>query len=328
MLFGEIDSMNDEARMTKDEGSTNAQMTKQRSERSVRIRHFVIPSSFVICLSSFPHMNQPMLLHIVERLEGLVGKLPEGIRRPILSELTPLKELFLQQRPPRFLFVGSGKLPMPQVIHALFFTGADEQISVAVMPVHRWAEWRIDDHGTITVLDAREADDSAVGEIRDELERQPADLVFVMEDDSDKGTDRALKDIAPSGIKLVGISVGDAKHAAQMRKALSARTEVRDRLLKVIRLGETDSSEATRLMSILTEELPNEAKIEMIRISRDREAQHHVAQILVKSTTAICAAIGAQPIPLADLPILTTLQLVMVSGIMYQWPGAEFARSN
>jgi uncharacterized protein (DUF697 family) len=37
----------------------------------------------------------------------------------------------------------------------------------------------------------------------------------------------------------------------------------------------------------------------------------------VKSTTAICAAIGAQPIPLADLPILTALQLVMVSGVMY-----------
>src|SRR6202171_1571968 len=70
-------------------------------------------------------------------------------------------------------------------------------------------------------------------------------------------------------------------------------------------------------MSILARELPNQAKIEMIRISRDPEAQHHVAQVLVKSTTAICTAIGAQPIPLADLPILTTLQLVMVSGIMY-----------
>ena len=42
-----------------------------------------------------------------------------------------------------------------------------------------------------------------------------------------------------------------------------------------------------------------------------------IAEMLVKSTSAICAAIGAQPIPLADLPILTTLQLVMVSGIMY-----------
>ena len=54
----------------------------------------------------------------------------------------------------------------------------------------------------------------------------------------------------------------------------------------------------------------------MIRISRDRQAQVEIAQVLVKSTSAICTAIGAQPIPLADLPILTTLQLVMVSGIM------------
>jgi uncharacterized protein (DUF697 family) len=63
--------------------------------------------------------------------------------------------------------------------------------------------------------------------------------------------------------------------------------------------------------------LPNQAKIEMIRISRDRHAQLHVAQMLIKSTTAICAAIGAQPIPLADMPILTSLQVLMVSGIMY-----------
>ena len=70
-------------------------------------------------------------------------------------------------------------------------------------------------------------------------------------------------------------------------------------------------------MSILAAELPNEAKIEMIRISRDRQAQLEVAQMLIKSTTAICAAIGAQPIPLADLPILTSLQAMMVSGIMY-----------
>src|ERR1700682_5436379 len=70
-------------------------------------------------------------------------------------------------------------------------------------------------------------------------------------------------------------------------------------------------------MSILARELPNQARIEMIRVSHDRAAQAEIAQVLVKSTTAICTAVGAQPIPLADLPILTTLQLVMVSGIMY-----------
>ena len=54
-----------------------------------------------------------------------------------------------------------------------------------------------------------------------------------------------------------------------------------------------------------------------MRISGDREAQGEIANILIKSTSAICTAVGAQPIPLADLPVLTTLQLVMVSGIMY-----------
>jgi len=54
---------------------------------------------------------------LVERLEGLVAKLPEKIRRPVLRELTPLKELFLQQRPPRFLFVGSSKMPAQQIIN-------------------------------------------------------------------------------------------------------------------------------------------------------------------------------------------------------------------
>ena len=52
-------------------------------------------------------MNQTALLHIVERLESFVGKLPETIRRPVLSELIPLKELFLQQRPPRFRLRGA-----------------------------------------------------------------------------------------------------------------------------------------------------------------------------------------------------------------------------
>jgi uncharacterized protein (DUF697 family) len=70
-------------------------------------------------------------------------------------------------------------------------------------------------------------------------------------------------------------------------------------------------------MTLLARNMPNEARVEMARLAQDRTTQTEVAQTLVKSSTAICAAIGAQPIPLADLPILTALQLMMVSGIMY-----------
>jgi len=65
-------------------------------------------------------MNQTTLVNIAERLESLAGKLPEKIRRPVLRELVPLKQLFLQQRRPRFLFIGSSKTPMPEIIDLLF----------------------------------------------------------------------------------------------------------------------------------------------------------------------------------------------------------------
>ena len=65
-------------------------------------------------------MNRSSLLHIIERLEGFVGKLPETIRRPVLHELTPLKELFLQQRAPRFVLTGANRLPLQEIVAELF----------------------------------------------------------------------------------------------------------------------------------------------------------------------------------------------------------------
>jgi uncharacterized protein len=275
-------------------------------------------------------MNQTALLHIVERLERLVTRLPEKIRRPVLRELTPLKELFLQQRPPRFLFVGSSKMPTHQIINTLFSPGAQEDVNIALMPVHRWVDWNVSGHGTISVLDARGADHSAAAQVEEDLKRQPADIIFLFDDSESNlgkpppanyanslfhlqhGSSEELGDA-----KVIGVSLGSQTRAAQLREALRTQPGIRDRLLKVIQFTEMDSAEARGLLSVLAEELPNQAKIEMIRISRDREAQHHVAQMLIKSTTAICTAIGAQPIPLADLPILTSLQVAMVSGIMY-----------
>jgi uncharacterized protein (DUF697 family) len=272
-------------------------------------------------------MNQNALLRIAERLERLAGRLPSKIRNAVLSELTPLKELFLQQRPPRFLFVGSSKMPTHRIINTLFTPGIQEQTNVAVMPVHRWIDWNISGHGTVSILDARDAGDSAAAQVEEDLSRQPADVIFVF-DDSESNLARPsaanfmlhLQDELGGALddaKLIGVSFGSEKRAAQLEDALKTQPAIRDRLLKVIQFTEMPAAETRGLLSVLAGALPNEAKIEMIRISRDREAQRDVAQILLKSTTAICTAIGAQPIPLADLPILTSLQVVMVSGIMY-----------
>src|SRR5213596_2684239 len=125
-------------------------------------------------------MNQTTILQIAAKLERLAGRLTSKIRKAVLSELTPLKELFLKQRPPRFLFIGSSKMPTHQILNALFSPDAHEQMNVAVMPVHRWVDWDISGHGTISVLDARDADASAAAQVEDDLKRQPPDIVFVL----------------------------------------------------------------------------------------------------------------------------------------------------
>jgi uncharacterized protein len=288
-------------------------------------------------------VKTPSLLQIVERLERLAGRLPSKIRNAVLSELTPLKQLFLQQRPPRFLFAGSAKIPATKIISALF--GPAEFRNVAA-PLCRWFDVNFPERGKISVFDARGVDHSAAIRARDELKYHAADIIFFIGEEGiaeeleirgldglseHPGLDRASETdskiiaiIIPSIEKTVAHSSGELD-ASRVEYALRSNVARRNGFLETLRLIPADHHqsfelpppEARRLMSILARELPNEARMEMIRISGDREGQREVAQLLVKSTTAVCAAIGAQPIPLADLPILTSLQLTMISGIMY-----------
>ena len=291
-------------------------------------------------------MNPPSLLQIVERLEGLAGKLPSRIRKAVLSELTPLKQLFLQQRPPRFLFTGSSRIPLTRIIHGLFAPGDSTQTRDLPLRVSRWHNVSLSERGTISILDAREADDSASNQVRDELKFQSADVIFFLEEEqTTRELERWKVDHLITYLVWNNASVGDAKiigiitpptgqpivsdatdiTAIRLKSALRSSPMLREHVLEVLSLSlargaepvEVPSREAQKLMSTLARELPNQARMEMIRISQDVEGQSEVAQALIKSTTAICAAIGAQPIPLADLPILTTLQLMMVAGIMY-----------
>src|SRR5207237_67187 len=118
-------------------------------------------------------MNHTTLLQIAEKLERLAGRLPSKIQKAVLSELTPLKELFLQQRPPRFLLIGSSTMPTPRILNALFSPDAHEQMNVAVMPVHRWVDWDISGHGTFSVLDELGDAASAAAQVVDARTRPP-----------------------------------------------------------------------------------------------------------------------------------------------------------
>ncbi len=266
-------------------------------------------------------MNNTVLLHIVERLEGFLSKLPDSIRNPVLNELTPLKELFLQQRPPLFVLTGSHPMPLLEFAAAIFAEGAHEMPARETLTgLYRWQKISLGQHGSIQLLDARGADEAALALVREELQRQPADLFFFLpaEQDAKIATRREAERLeqllnwnsgSGVGAKLIELRRNAADSAWPLAQVPDTPA-IRASLLGVFPLGRN-------LLATLASELPNEARVEMVRIGGDREAQAQIAEMLVKSTSAICAAVGAQPIPLADLPILTTLQLVMVSGIMY-----------
>jgi len=299
-------------------------------------------------------MNRSSLLHIIEKLERFLERLPATIQKPVKHELVPLKELFLQQRPPRFVLTGANKLPIQEVVAILFSSITPPESRNLLMELFRWQPIEIGDRGTIDLLDARGADAATLATIQDELDKQPADIFLHLADHASlvRGRSAQIDSLAAligrrgsseQEAKVVGIILHDDtsrdelghdldKHSprpsnarSKLQEALQEEIEVRKRLLQILEFsvitpgkpGSAESVDSTRFMSLLARELPNAARIEMVRITRDREIQSEVAQMLLKSTTAICAAIGAQPIPLADLPILTTLQLAMVSGIMY-----------
>ena len=266
-------------------------------------------------------MNNTVLLHIVERLEGFLGKLPESIQKPVLKELTPLKELFLQQRAPRFVLTGSHPMPLLEFVAQIFTERAGETPARETLTgLYRWQNVSLGHYGAIQLLDARGADESALNLVRDELQRQPADFFFFLPAERDakvatrkeaERLEKLLQWNSSSGVgaKLMELRMPGADSAWPLAQA-PASPGIQSSLIGVYSLGHA-------LLATLASELPNEARVEMVRIGGDREAQTQIAEMLVKSTSAICAAIGAQPIPLADLPVLTTLQLVMVSGIMY-----------
>jgi uncharacterized protein (DUF697 family) len=302
----------------------------------LRVSFVIGHASFVIFL-----MNRASLLHLIERLEGFLGKLPETIRRPVSHELTPLKELFLQQRAPRFVLAGANRLPLQEIVAALFKWSPPAESQGLLMELFRWHAIDLAGRGTVLFLDARGAEAGTLAKIEQELKTQPADIFLHLADDDGHAIEQAELDNLAGFTRfnpvehpprIIGVvwprsSARPGPHhngdgpvgvrpqmRTRLQAALQEHHELAPRLLQVL---EMRGDAAEQFMTLLARNMPNEARVEMARISHDRRVQTEIAQTLVKSTTAICAAIGAQPIPLADLPVLTALQLLMVSGIMY-----------
>jgi uncharacterized protein (DUF697 family)/predicted GTPase len=116
-----------------------------------------------------------------------------------------------------------------------------------------------------------------------------------------------------------------------MGEHIRSRADLRHRLVQVLPTvaymghrpdGSVDPQRDYRwniheLVGLLLEELPNEAKLDFARLAQVQVFQARVAEQVVTVCTAVAGGVGAQPIPVADMPLLTSLQTLMVGTIAY-----------
>jgi uncharacterized protein (DUF697 family) len=234
---------------------------------------------------------------------------------------------------------------------------AEAAAADAVPAASGWQDFSHLGHGVLRLLDTRAARAATplADATKAALAAEPPDLFLflrnfgVAPDDAREAADldrlERLLDLASQSHTVRPCVVGVVEYSAeseapagemeaarvQLQTALATRPKIAQRLAPALdvatfmrfRLDGTFDPESDRrrhiseLVQVLVTELPNEARLEMARLSGAREAQAKIAQTLIKSVSAVSGALGAQPIPLADLPFLLTFQIAMVAGIIY-----------
>lgn len=267
-------------------------------------------------------MSRPALLAAYDKLAALLGKLPGSLQEPIVRELDPIKEIFLRQRPPRIAFLGSENLELPALVNAL----AGRPVLHAPLTRGPWTPVR--GSGTVELADLR---GSGV------ITGAPADLFVYVAAAPLPGAARRAAEVlaaaapreggAPAG--LVVLVLGGAGDIAPVLSALAAAGAASSvvfsaHLAHSAAGGAVPAAERSELGDRLCDFLPEDAQLELARFLHARGAQARLAGTVLKAFGAVAGVIGMQPIPLADFPVLLSLQIFMVSLIIYA-SGREFS---
>jgi predicted GTPase len=127
--------------------------------------------------------------------------------------------------------------------------------------------------------------------------------------------------------------VAAAEHA--LARKIDARDKLRPRLVATLGTsvymswksdGALRSDERWRVDDLavtLFRHLPDASRAELARATQVRAIQEDLASSLTQATAAVCAGVGAAPIPFADTIPLTALQAGLVAGIA--WIGGRSA---
>jgi uncharacterized protein (DUF697 family) len=294
-------------------------------------------------------MNQQTLLSLYEKIEALIARLPGPLQNAILQELRPIKQIFLAQRPARLALLGEAGANASAIASALL--GSE----LALIPPETdpgWINYEQRLKGAFRMIDARRLNQTAVAwrDLASALSIEApdvilflvsgiasSDLAFECEQatrvldflyqrfqrripligviDLPAGTDTGTSNRRSA--QLQAWLTGQPNLASHFVRTIAVSSFVRFRIDGSIDLERDDRRNIRELADLISRELPDDAQVEMARLFGAKQVQKDLANRLVRAVTAISAAVGAQPIPLADFPILTSLQFMMVAGVMH-----------
>ena len=126
----------------------------------------------------------------VERLEGLLAKLPDGLAKDLRLRIATLRSILLEQRPPALVLVGRRGAGKSSLINAMFGAKVAEVGHVKAQTAQgTWFDY-VGDFGSLSILDTRgvqegsrpadATDATPIDSILFELRKKPPDVILFL----------------------------------------------------------------------------------------------------------------------------------------------------
>ena len=253
---------------------------------------------------------------IASKFDKLLRLLPGGIRKPVEREWHSLKELFIERRAPRLVVVG----PDAEAFISSVLFAHPEDLKLEGGSVDWHAAIEQDDRPWHTVRrrgelqlaianqDSRFAR-SVIGDAAPDL------FIFLAANEVEPDSLALLKQLQTYEQQRYGVTAPVV--AVGQKTALLRETLEEDEGLRASVSAVVPSTGRENILNAIASALPEAARLEFARVTGDKIVQREIATALTRSTSAICAGIGAQPIPLADFPLITSLQVLLIGGIIH-----------